>query len=137
MTNGVPVFSDWLDIKIRRNRKSFVFAALSHLALVVLVLLVGLVLNEIPAFNGIMIFALVVMIPLAPAGYLIMAQRLRDINISGWAVLLYVPFLLIGDTWPGTLASLIIWVVVASMPGTKGANRYGPDPLEQIGSATR
>jgi len=48
-----------------------------------------------------------------------MAQRCRDINWPGWAALLiFVPFL--GETF---------WLALFFIPGTRGPNRYGPDPL--------
>ena len=48
-------------------------------------------------------------------------RRLHDINMSGWLYLLiFVPF--------GSIAIFVFTVI----PGTRGANRYGPDPFENV-----
>ncbi|MEO1105695.1 MAG: DUF805 domain-containing protein, partial [Pseudomonadota bacterium] len=46
------------------------------------------------------------------------AKRLHDRNLSGWfAALLVVPFV-----------GIVPFFVIGLMPGTKGANTYGPAP---------
>lgn len=61
------------------------------------------------------IWALVTLIP----GLAVAVRRLHDLDKSGWWLLLaLVPML-------GILVLIIFWTV----EGTRGANRFGPDPL--------
>lgn len=58
-------------------------------------------------------------------------RRLHDINQTGWiylglAVASVIPFI-------GFLASIAM-IVIACVPGTKGANKYGPDPKDPMGA---
>lgn len=56
--------------------------------------------------------------PMLAAG----AKRLHDREKSGWWQLLYfVPF----------LGALFLFVYLGFLKGTDGANRFGPDPLDQ------
>ncbi len=48
-------------------------------------------------------------------------KRLHDIGLSGWVWMLGI---LVGDS---------LCVALALIPGTKGPNKYGPDPLEKEG----
>lgn len=59
--------------------------------------------------------------------YLVAAvKRLHDIGLSGWVLLL--SFLPSGEA---------LYVSLALIPGTKGPNKYGPDPFESISSVER
>ena len=50
-------------------------------------------------------------------------RRLNDINASGWFVLLFlVP-----------IVNLIMGLLLIFMPGTKGANKFGPKPVANSG----
>ena len=61
------------------------------------------------------------MICLIPAAFLVAAQRCRDLNQTGWFVLFaFIPLL-----------NLVLFFALYFVPGTKGPNRYGPDPLEE------
>ena len=53
-------------------------------------------------------------------------RRLHDINQTGWIYL----GLVIASVIPviGFIASIAM-IVIACIPGTKGPNKYGPDPL--------
>jgi uncharacterized membrane protein YhaH (DUF805 family) len=62
------------------------------------------------------------------SGYCLTAQRLRDIGLTGWLALLWIP-VGIADRYIGGAASLIFVIVLAVVPGSLGDNRYGPDPL--------
>ena len=50
-------------------------------------------------------------------------KRCHDLNLSGWFLLLY--FL------PG-LGNLVILIMLGFIPGTRGPNRYGPDPRPPV-----
>ena len=54
-------------------------------------------------------------------------RRLHDMNYSGW---IYLAVVLLGIIpLVGTLVQLA-FIVVMCLPGTKGPNKYGPDPLD-------
>ena len=54
----------------------------------------------------------------------ISAKRIHDFDHSGWWVLLhFVP----------VVGSLAVIAVLGCVPGTHGANRFGPDPLRRTG----
>jgi len=53
----------------------------------------------------------------------VQVRRFHDQNLSGWLVLLgFIPYV-------GALVILVFMCI----PGTKGDNRYGPDPLDPEG----
>jgi uncharacterized membrane protein YhaH (DUF805 family) len=57
-------------------------------------------------------------------------RRLHDMNITGWLVLarLAFPALPLPDVDPfPSIAFLIWWLLLATIPGTAGPNAYGPD----------
>jgi uncharacterized membrane protein YhaH (DUF805 family) len=76
-------------------------------------------------------------------------KRLHDRNRSGWWI---IPFVFatgiyghfgerLGDSWPAALVGLAvligsIWggVEMYVLKGTRGPNRFGPDPLEPVGN---
>lgn len=70
-----------------------------------------------PIFSG--IFSLAMLLPNLAVG----ARRLHDTNRSGW-------WLLIGLI---PLIGFIVLIVFFATTGTRGANRFGPDPLGNAG----
>ena len=63
--------------------------------------------------------ALVLFAPIYVSAFAVGTQRLRDIDLSGWWILMnFVPLV-------GTVFAL--YVIIKR--GTHGANRFGPDPL--------
>lgn len=64
---------------------------------------------------GFLVYVLI-LIPI----FVLAVRRLNDMNQSGWLSLLILLFPL----YP------IFWLVLVFTPGTKGANRYGPEPVE-------
>lgn len=68
------------------------------------------------------IYVLAIIIP----GIALFIRRLHDINQTGWIYL----GLVVASVIPviGFIASIAM-IVIACIPGTKGPNKYGPDPL--------
>ncbi|MDO5484312.1 MAG: DUF805 domain-containing protein [Desulfovibrionaceae bacterium] len=68
-------------------------------------------------------------------------RRLHDRNLRGWWVLIPIIASLLGQPQQiGSLAMLssalmlsmtLCFLVILALPGTKGENRFGPDPLEK------
>ncbi|MCW3783919.1 DUF805 domain-containing protein [Defluviimonas salinarum] len=125
-----PVFKDLLRLSGRRNRKSFLLA---HLAIslgggiaatVAMHLAVSIETAGGKPISGdvvgpAMIAIFLVAAPLVAVNTVILAQRIRDIGYSGW-------FALAGlAPW----VSIPVYLLALVLPGTRGANRYGPDPL--------
>ena len=110
-----PVFEDVFALSGRRNRKSYLLFGL-------LVLVIDLVVWGIAfAINSSTIFwvAGLLSLPITVASILVAAQRCRDFGWTGWAVLIMlIPYI-------GGLFGLAILFI----PGNRGANRYGPDPI--------
>lgn len=67
-------------------------------------------------------------VPYFVCGYLLTAQRLRDMNATGWLALLWLP-VGVADRHIGGAASFAFFIILCAVPGTLGHNRYGPDPL--------
>jgi uncharacterized membrane protein YhaH (DUF805 family) len=117
-----PVFSDLFTLSGRRNRKSYILFCLCVFVIyVVLSIVIGMAGASgdgaaVLATSGIgIILWLVIAIAAWPVG----AQRCRDFGWTGWAILItIIPFV-------GGLFAIALWFI----PGTQGANRYGPDPL--------
>ena len=73
----------------------------------------------------------VIMIPIKFTYFVITAQRLRDFNLSGWFVLLLIPIAYFDQHVYG-LATLAVTFFIMVIPGTRGENRYGPDPIAAL-----
>ena len=60
------------------------------------------------------------------------AKRLHDIGLSAywllvaWAIAFAIAYSV--SLRAGQLASLVTWIVIGAIPGTRGVNRFGPDP---------
>ena len=97
----------------------------------------------------------VLMLALLVPGLAVGIRRLHDTNRSGWWMLLMLPYLLftilaVGAAASGSLTGLgaagivgfiglicaIVLLVFMILPGTRGPNKYGPDPygadVEQV-----
>lgn len=74
--------------------------------------------------------------------WVVLARRFHDINMTGWWVALFwalpaARLLLHAPVPPGTVA-MVGWlgaIVIGLVPGTRGANRYGSDPMANPGAA--
>lgn len=117
---------DWFSLSIRRERKSFIFASLSLFLLLLLIFLVIGWLDLSGKAKGTFFF--IYFVVGLTCSYTLTAQRLRDVNVTGWLALLWIPISFADDSIRATLTSaftLALWVI----PGTKGENNYGPSPI--------
>ena len=74
----------------------------------------------LPLFGILGIFGLAIIIP----AIAVQVRRFHDQNLSGWLVLIgLIPY----------LGGLVVLVFMC-LPGTKGPNKYGPDPLDPNGA---
>lgn len=121
-----PALEDWFSTSIRMNRKSFMLAA-AALFVVMLVLFLIVSWFEPSDRAALFVFAPFVIAYLI-CSYTLTAQRLRDIGLTGWLALLWIPVNM-ADTYLQGAASLAAWIVLCAVPGTKGPNRYGSDPV--------
>lgn len=131
-----PVFEKIFTFSGRRNRLSYnLYTLLVFVPLGIVLLLAAISLggNRYAAFSTIPdtfdFFISPEVLPITALGLLplfisaiaVNAQRCRDIGLSGWAVVLCcIPYL-------GTLFSVALMLI----PGSRGPNGYGPDPLSQ------
>lgn len=70
-------------------------------------------------------------VPFVIAGYSLVAQRLRDFNVSGWFALALLPINALEP--PEQLAIVGTFLVLISLiPGTEGKNRFGEHPQKQL-----
>ena len=118
----------WFSASIRRNRQSYIFASLLLLAVMGLVFL-AMWYFEARNLFGEVVF-LIFFVPFVICQYFLTAQRLRDMNVTGWLALLWIPIGMADEGLGGAL-SLAAFLILATVPGTKGPNRYGPDPLDE------
>jgi uncharacterized membrane protein YhaH (DUF805 family) len=110
-----PLTEDLFSFSGRRNRKSYIFSLLILWTIFVPLLALR---AALPAPLGLVIVGLI-WLPLAVSSFAIGSQRCRDFGWTGWAfLLLFIPVI-----------SLIFVLALMFIPGTKGPNQYGPDPL--------
>ena len=115
-----PVLEDLFSFEGRRNRRSYVLYAISLIPALVFTALIS------ETMDSRLVFALL-LTPIYVSGWAVGSQRLRDINFSGWWVLVtLIPIL-----------GIFFTVFVALQPGTEGPNRFGPDPLAGSDSPSR
>ncbi len=124
-----PVFSDLFSFDGRRNRKSYFFYSLALSTIFLLGLfIVGLVreyvdLVAVKVVN--LLCALIFLVTVMVSNAAVTAQRCRDAGITGWLALLAVLPMI------GWIFSF--WIML--VPGTRGSNKYGPDPLQPVSPA--
>jgi uncharacterized membrane protein YhaH (DUF805 family) len=118
-----PVTEDLFSFSGRRNRKSYILAALLLTAVALVVWSVAMVI--VYASNSYLpvVLAGLLSIPMAISSWALASQRCRDFGWTGWAVLL-------------TLIPYVGWlfaIAIMFVPGNQGTNRYGNDPLALSG----
>jgi len=119
-------FDAWFSLSIRRERKSFIYASLLLITLLVAVF-AGIaalgISNNAKLFIFLIYGAMGVFV-----SYTLTAQRLRDMNVTGWLALLWIPIGFASEELKSFATSvflLALWVI----PGTDGTNRYGESPV--------
>lgn len=123
---SVAAWDEWFSFSIRRNRKSFMLAVLMLLA-TYSVILGALYFFDVGRRSG-LILTIAFFVPAAICYYSLTAQRLRDMNITGWLALLWIPIGFLPDPINAAVY-LAAWIVLCAVPGTEGSNRFGADPL--------
>jgi uncharacterized membrane protein YhaH (DUF805 family) len=73
------------------------------------------------------IYALAIIIP----GIALFVRRLHDINQTGW---IYLGLIVANFVPVLNFIAGIAMIVIACIPGTKGSNKYGPDPKDPMGA---
>lgn len=125
---SVPATDYWFSLSIRRNRKSYLLASM-WLWLIIVAVVAVLYFTE-PSGGWAMFVLLAFFLPASICSWCLTAQRLRDMNLTGWLALLWIP-VNVADRFVGGAVSLAFIIVLVVVPGTKGPNRYGADPLEE------
>ena len=97
--------------------------------------------NSITMISG-LVLTLVGLLFFAQIYIVQVSQRLRDIGVSGWWAFLPLSFFFLGRTltgaqhtegWTASMTiNLLIFTALVLYPGTRGENRYGPDPLLRV-----
>ena len=122
-----PCLEGWFSFSIRRERKSFILASLALMAILLVIFTVLYFLDISERAKGLFMFVYFLLGLIC--SYTLTAQRLRDMNLTGWLAFIWVPLSFSGDSIRATLVGLfllVLWVV----PGTPGSNRYGPSPID-------
>ncbi len=124
---SLPAIEFWFSHSVRRNRKSFIIANL--ILFIIMACVIGtLIIFDVRLRAGFIIFFLYY-IPFLIVQYFLAAQRLRDFGVTGWLALLWIPIAMLPSPYH-TVASLVFLLILCSVPGTEGDNRYGSDPLQ-------
>ena len=79
---------------------------------------------------GAILLLLWILVALIPS-IAVTVRRLHDINLTGW---IYLAFVVLSFVPIVSFLALIGFLVLMAWPGTKGANKYGPDPRAREGA---
>ena len=119
-----PVLSDLFTLSGRRNRKSYFFYTLLFFIVLIILWTIALTSGDFASensdifFNSIVVVSILT-IPLEISAWIVGGQRCRDFGWTGWAILLvFLP-----------IFGWAFFIAVLCIPGNRGRNRYGPDPL--------
>lgn len=108
MNYYISAFKQYFDFKGRASRKQYWYFILVHV-------IVSIALSFIAVFSGIgLLLDLYILFILIPSTSLCV-RRIHDCDKSGWFILLP-----------------IYNIILLFMPGTKGDNRFGPDPKNEV-----
>ena len=125
---SLPSSERWFSLTIRRNRKSYIFANLILIAIMIAVIAVLYAFESSTRAREAIFF--IFFAPYIVAQYFLTAQRLRDFGVTGWLALLWIAIAALPEEFSAA-ASAAFLLVLCTVPGTAGANRYGPDPLQE------
>lgn len=122
---GIAFLNDWFSITIRRNRLSYILATIALYATFAGMYAIWYIFAQTQSGRsiGFLVFGVLANI----CSYFLTAQRLRDINLSGWWALLWVPL----NMMEGSLKSALFLagvIILCAIPGNNGPNKFGPDP---------
>ena len=123
---SIPALDGWFALNLRRNRLSFILAYAALCATSAVCVFVWFYFAETE--RGKQIGFLLFGVPAIVCSYLLVAQRLRDLNLSGWFALLWFPINLLEGQLRLAITLAII-IILCAIPGTAGANKYGDNPL--------
>jgi uncharacterized membrane protein YhaH (DUF805 family) len=128
---SLPAWDYWFSVSIRRNRKSYIIGSL--LLIGVWAAFIGAMYFFRPSRTVFALLGILFLLPMLLVYYNLAAQRLRDFGITGWLALLWIPINMLQNGYAelSNALSFAFWIVLVFVPGTKGDNRYGEDPLEQ------
>lgn len=117
-----PIFTHWFDISVRRERKSFIFSSLILLVLffISFVIIDLLTISTRAKSYIFIIYAIATLI----ASYTLTAQRLRDMNTTGWLALLWIPISSLQNEI-GSALTIAFLIILWAVPGTEGVNKFG------------
>lgn len=107
-------FRRYFDLRTRSSRSEYWWWTLFS----VLIGVTAVVLDEL-LFGGRAVLDTVSTLTLLAPGLSVAVRRLHDVDRSGWWIL--IAFTIIGAIYP-----LLYWSI---KPGTRGTNRFGPDPV--------
>ena len=117
-----PVFSHWFNLSIRRERRSFIFASL---VLIVVFVTIFISVDLLPISTRAKSYILIIYaIATLIASYTLTAQRLRDMNVTGWLALLWIPTSSVQNEL-GSALTLTFIIILWTVPGIEGSNKYG------------
>lgn len=120
---GEPFYRDLLRFSGRRRRGSYFNLMFS---VGVLYFPINILFDHSAHLLVVKVVLTLLAIPIGVVSLAAIAQRCRDVGWSGWAALLVlIPVI-------GTA----VGIMLLFYPGTRGQNRYGPDPLVQLHSAS-
>jgi|SRR6185312_7328490 len=116
-----PVTENLFSFSGRRHGKSYVLAQVMWIVVVAIMGVVADIIDRQISSGMFVALATLGIIPAVISTLAIGSQRCRDLGWTGWATLItLIPYV-------GGIFSLAIMIA----PGTRGPNRYGPDPREQ------
>ncbi len=117
----VKCLQNYVTFSGRARRKEYWMFVLFNIVFGIVLQLVDGVLASVVGIAGLyLLYSLAVLLP----GISVTVRRLHDIDKSGWWVwIALVP-----------VVGVIVLIVFACLEGTKGPNRFGPDPKAQPAS---
>lgn len=100
----------------RASRREYWMFSLFYSLILVAIILTIAVFKTSPTVSGVLL--VVFLLGLTVQSWAVAVRRLHDANYSGWiALTALIP--VVGG---------LIFMVLLSLPGTKGKNKFGPDP---------